>query len=100
MPSLRRHLEIGAFDLLPAALDHAVEADIVLERIGAHHVIVVGISEPHCDAPSGKRLSVRSVLDCSMARPLGEVVSATTAHCPGPPWPVRPKSKSSGGAPT
>jgi len=40
------------------------------------------------------------VLDCSIARPLGEVVSATTAHCPGPPWPVRPKSKSSGGAPT
>jgi hypothetical protein len=48
----------------------------------------------------GKRLSVASVLDCSIARAALAVESSTTVHRLGPPWPVRANSKSPGGAPT
>src|SRR5450759_4135809 len=35
-----------------------------------------------------------------MARPPAALASRVTTHCPGPPWPVSPKSKSAGTAPT
>src|SRR6267378_1145559 len=34
-----------------------------------------------------------------MASPAAADASAATAHCPGPPWPVRANSKSAGAAP-
>src|SRR5437899_12175708 len=46
VPLIRRHLGVGAFDLGALALDHAIETDVVLERVGAHDVVVVGIAEP------------------------------------------------------
>ena len=43
MPLVRGHLGVRACELLAAALDHAIEAHVVLERVGAYHVVVVGI---------------------------------------------------------
>ena len=50
MPFVRRDFDVRAFELLARAFDHAVEADVVLQRIGAHDIVVVGIGEPHGDA--------------------------------------------------
>src|SRR6266852_1936087 len=47
----------------------------------------------------GKRSSVRSVLHCSIARPVEAVGSSTTFHRPSPPRPVRAKVKPAGGDP-
>src|SRR6266550_2613034 len=52
VPLIRRNLGVGAFDLRSLAFDHMIETDIVLERIGAHDVVVVGIAEPDGDAAS------------------------------------------------
>jgi hypothetical protein len=50
VPLVRSDPGVRAFELLAPALDHAVEADVVLQRIGAHHIVVVGIAEPDGDA--------------------------------------------------
>ena len=33
------------------ALDDAIESDVILKRVGANHVVIVGVLEPHGDAP-------------------------------------------------
>src|SRR6185295_16558283 len=50
VPFAGRDLEVRTFELLAPAFEHAVEADVVLERIGAHDIIVVRIAEPDGDA--------------------------------------------------
>src|ERR1035437_8782568 len=50
VPLVRRDPSVHASELLAPALDHSIEANVVLERIGAHHIIVVGIAEPDGDA--------------------------------------------------
>src|SRR5260370_151603 len=50
VPRVGRDLGVGAFDLLAPALDHAIEADVVLERIGAHDIIIIGVADPDGDS--------------------------------------------------
>src|SRR5215212_11497464 len=50
MPLTRSNLDVRGCELLAAALHHAVEADIVFQRICSCDVIVVGRSKAHCDA--------------------------------------------------
>ena len=47
MPFVGGDLQIRALELLATALDHAIEAHIVLQRVGASDVVVVGIAKPH-----------------------------------------------------
>src|SRR4029078_12714300 len=49
MPFVRRYLDVGAFELFALALDHAIESDVILQRVGAHDVIVVSIADTDCD---------------------------------------------------
>src|SRR5260370_13501813 len=65
VPVIRRDSEIGAFQLLAPALDHAIEAHVVLKRVGAHDVVVVGVAQAQrdssrlidlaCDGPGSNR---------------------------------------------
>ena len=50
MPLVCRDLDVCAFKLLAPALDHPVEANVVLKRVGTHDVVVVAIAEPYGDA--------------------------------------------------
>src|SRR5258708_22304664 len=50
VPFVRRYPQIGPSQLFAAAVDDAIESDVILERVGAHHTVVVGIREPHRDA--------------------------------------------------
>ena len=50
VPFVGSHLQIGPSQLFAATVDDAIEADVILERVGARHIIVVGICEPHRDA--------------------------------------------------
>src|SRR4051794_37093388 len=50
MPLVRRDLQIGALDLLTAALHDAVKADVVFEGIGADDVVIIRAGQPHGDA--------------------------------------------------
>src|ERR1019366_5700026 len=50
VPLVRRDPGVHASELFAPAINHAIEANIVLERIGAYHIVVVGIAEPDGDA--------------------------------------------------
>src|SRR5262245_53140212 len=68
VPFVRRDLDVDAGELLAAALHDAIEAHVVLERIGARDVVVVGIGQPYGDAAgavdlAGDRLEAEHDLD-------------------------------------
>src|SRR3954469_21697487 len=50
MPLLRGHFQICAAELFAPAIDHPVEADVILQRIGAGDIVIVGVPQPHHDA--------------------------------------------------
>src|ERR1700704_304495 len=50
VPFIRCDPDIGGPQLLAPAIDHAIEADIVLKRVGAGDVVIVGILKPHRNA--------------------------------------------------
>src|SRR5215831_11722390 len=50
MPLVRRDLEIGARQLLPAPFDDLIEAHIVFERVGAGDIVIIGRLQTHRDA--------------------------------------------------
>src|SRR6266540_7145381 len=51
VPGLRSHLAARPLDLSAAPVHHAVQVDVVLERVGARDVVVVGIAVPE-DEPA------------------------------------------------
>ena len=68
-------LIFGAGELLALALHHAIEADIVFERVGSNDVIVIRCSQPDRD-PAGlidlarDRLEADHDIDVSRRRPV------------------------------
>src|SRR4051812_7593132 len=68
MPNARRHLRGGAGELLAVALDHPVDAHVVLERVRPHEVVVVRVPEPDGEptgpvTPAGNSLEAHAGLD-------------------------------------
>src|SRR5215472_13494988 len=63
VPFPRGHLPVPARELPAVALDHVVEADVVLERVRTGHVVVVGVLQAEDQATtlvtlSGDRLAL------------------------------------------
>ena len=52
VPLVGGHLDVRPGELLSLAVDHPIEAHVVLERVRAHDVVVVAVQEADGDAPS------------------------------------------------
>lgn len=50
VPLVLGNFGVRACDLNTTAAGHAIEPDIVFERVGAHHIVVIGIGEAQRDS--------------------------------------------------